>query len=251
MEQGIYELPLNERLRTFMRIEFLFNRLTTFSSSKDQWQIRTTIHTLLEIYTILARTDVRREVLADLDRYIIQMQRFQSMPNADNEMATNLLEDLNIIKDKMLSLGTGYLHPLRDDDYISALLHRHTLPGGKAEFDMPRYKFWLEGDPKTVKDDLNGWINIIEPICSGIEKLLWIIRESSEPIGTVANTGQYNHQIGKRAQISLIRVFLENSSVYPEISGGRHMIAIRFLERDIDGRFLQTEENIEFKLSLC
>ena len=106
MEQGIYELPLNERLRTFMRIEFLFNRLTTFSSSKDQWQIRTTIHTLLEIYTILARTDVRREVLADLDRYIIQMQRFQSMPDADNEMATNLLEDLNIIKDKMLKLGT-------------------------------------------------------------------------------------------------------------------------------------------------
>ncbi len=251
MEKGIYELPLNERLRTFMRIEFLFNRLNTFSGSKDQWQIRTTIHTLLEIYTILARTDVRREVLADLDRYIIQMQRFQSMPNADNEMATNLLEDLNIIKDEMLSLGTGYLHPLRDDDYISALLHRHTLPGGKAEFDMPRYKFWLEGDPKTVKDDLNGWINIIEPICSGIEKLLWIIRESSEPIGTVANTGQYNHQIGKTAQISLIRVFLENSSVYPEISGGRHMIAIRFLERDIDGRFLQTEENIEFKLSLC
>ena len=109
MEQGIYELPLNERLRTFMRIEFLFSRLTNFSDSKDRWKIRTTIHTLLEIYTILARTDVRREVLADLDRYIIQMQRFQSMPDADNEMATNLLEDLNIIKDRMLNLGTGYL----------------------------------------------------------------------------------------------------------------------------------------------
>ena len=151
MEQGIYELPLNERLRTFMRIEFLFNRLTNFSNSKDRWQIRTTVHTLLEIYTILARTDVRREVLADLDRYIIQMQRFQSMPDADNEMATNLLEDLNIIKDKMLNLGTGYLHPLRDDDYISALLHRHTLPGGKAEFDMPRYKFWLREIQKLSK----------------------------------------------------------------------------------------------------
>jgi len=242
MEKGIYELPLNERLRTFMRIEFLFNRLTTFSISKDQWQIRTTIHTLLEIYTILARTDVRREVLADLDRYIIQMQRFQSIPDADNEMATNLLEDLNIIKDKMLNLGTGYLKPLRDDDYISALLHRHTLPGGKAEFDMPRYKFWLEGDSKTVKNDLSRWINIVKPICEGIEKLMWIIRESSEPIGTVATGGQYNHQIGKTAQISLIRVFLENSSVYPEISGGRHMIAIRFLERNKDGHFVQTEE---------
>ena len=251
MEQGIYELPLNERLRTFMRIEFLFSRLTNFSNSKDRWEVRTTVHTLLEIYTILARTDVRREVLADLDRYIIQMQRFQSMPDADNEMAINLLEDLNIIKDRMLNLGTGYLQPLRDDDYISALLHRHTLPGGKAEFDMPRYKFWLEGEPKTLKDDLNGWINVIKPICGGIEKLMWIIRESSEPIGTVAPSGQYNHQIGKTAQISLIRVFIENTSVYPEISGGRHMIAIRFLERDKDGRFTQTEENIEFKLSLC
>ena len=251
MEQGIYELPLNERLRTFMRIEFLFSRLNNFSGSKDRWQIRTLIHTLLEIYTILARTDVRREVLADLDRYIIQMQRYQSMPDADNEMATNLLEDLNIIKDEMIRLGTGYLNPLRDDDYISALLHRHTLPGGKAEFDMPRYKFWLEGDSKTVKNDLTKWTNVIKPICDGIEKLMWIIRESSEPIGTLAVSGQYNHQIGKRAQISLIRVFLENSSVYPEISGGRHMIAIRFLERDAEGKFLQTEKTVEFKLSLC
>ena len=234
-----------------MRIEFLFKRLNDFSGSKNHWKIRTTIHTLLEIYTILARTDVRREVLADLDRYIIQMQRFQSIPDADNEMATNLLDDLNAIKEKMMQLGTGYLQPLRDDDYISALLHRHTLPGGKAEFDMPRYKFWLEGDQKTVKEDLSRWINVIKPICGGIEKLMWIIRESSEPIRTAATSGQYNHQIGKTAQISLIRVFLDNASVYPEISGGRHMIAIRFLERNKEGQFVQTEENIEFKLSLC
>ena len=251
MQQGIYELPLNERLRTFMRIEFLFDRLKEFSGSKNHWEIRTTVHTLLEIYTILARTDVRREVLADLDRYIIQMKRFQSMPDADNEMATNLLEDLNSIKERMIKLGTGYLHPLRDDDFISALLHRHTLPGGKAEFDMPRYKFWLESDSKAVKNDLNRWINVIKPVCGGIEKLMWIIRESSEPIATVAKSGQYNHQIGKTAQISLIRVFLENTSAYPEISGGRHMIAIRFLDRDSNGQFIQTEENIEFKLSLC
>ena len=99
------------------------------------------------------------------------MQRFQSMPDADNEMVTNLLEDLNSIKEKMIQLGTGYLTPLRDDDYISALLHRHTLPGGKAEFDMPRYKFWLEGDSKTVNNDLNEWINVIKPICAGIERL--------------------------------------------------------------------------------
>ncbi|MED5270735.1 MAG: cell division protein ZapD, partial [Pseudomonadota bacterium] len=85
----------------------------------------------------------------------------------------------------------------------------------------------------------------------GIEKLMWIIRESNDPIGTLAASGQYNHQIGKTSQISLIRVFLENRDVYPEISGGRHMIAIRFLQRNSDGGFIQTEKDIEFKLSLC
>jgi len=41
---------------------------------------------------------------------------------------------------------------------------------------MPRYKFWLEGNQNTVKDDLSRWINVIKPICGGIEKLMWIIR---------------------------------------------------------------------------
>ena len=110
MEQGIYELPLNERLRTFMRIEFLYSRLKYFSSNlDDNWQTRTVIHTLLEIYSILSRTDVRREVLADLDRYIMQMQRFQSAPDADNNMVNDVLEDLDSIKDKVVDIGTDYL----------------------------------------------------------------------------------------------------------------------------------------------
>ena len=80
MTKGIYELPLNERLRTFMRIEFLYERLKYFSQeSSGPWAIRSSIHSLLEIYSILSRTDVRREVLADLERFIVQMERFQNI----------------------------------------------------------------------------------------------------------------------------------------------------------------------------
>ena len=59
---------------------------------------------------------------------------------------------------------------------------------------------------------------------------MWIIRESSEPIATVAVGGQYNHQIERRTQISLVRIFLKNKKIFPEISGGRHLIAVRFFE---------------------
>ena len=252
MEQGIYELPLNERLRTFMRIEFLHSRLKYFSSNlDDNWQTRTVIHTLLEIYSILSRTDVRREVLADLDRYIMQMQRFQSAPDADNNMVNDVLEDLDSIKDQVVDVGTDYLLKLREDEFIASLLHRHTLPGGKAEFDMPKYKFFLESDKKNVVVQINRWIDVMRPICEGIDKLMWIIRESNEPIATVAVGGQYNHQIERRTQISLVRIITNDTNVYPEISGGRHLIAVRFFNQNKDGEYLQFEDNVEFKISLC
>ena len=252
MEQGIYELPLNERLRTFMRIEFLYSRLKYFTSNlDDNWQTRTVIHTLLEIYSILSRTDVRREVLADLDRYIMQMQRFQSAPDADNNMVNDVLEDLDLIKNQVVDIGTDYLLKLREDEFIASLLHRHTLPGGKAEFDMPKYKFFLESDKENVTTQINSWIDIIRPICEGIDKLMWIIRESNEPIATVAVGGQYNHQIERRTQISLVRIITNDANTYPEISGGRHLIAVRFFNQNKDGTYLQFEDNVEFKISLC
>ncbi len=252
MEQGIYELPLNERLRTFMRIEFLYSRLKYFASNLDNnWNTRTVIHTLLEVYSILSRTDVRREVLADLDRYIMQMQRFQSAPDADNDMVNDVLEDLDSIKTQVVNIGTDYLIRLREDEFIASLLHRHTLPGGKAEFDMPKYKFFLESDKKNVSHKINGWIDVIKPICEGIDKLMWIIRESNEPISTVAVEGQYNHQIEKRTQISLVRIIINDKNIYPEISGGRHLIAVRFYSYDKNDEYTQFGDNVNFKISLC
>ena len=252
MEQGVYELPLNERLRTFMRIEFLYARLKYFSSDlQNSWETRTVIHTLLEIYSILSRTDVRREVLADLDRYIMQMQRYQSIPGADSNLVTNILEDLELIKHEVINIGTDYLSRLRKDEFIASLLHRHTLPGGKAEFDLPKYKFFLEGNKTIVGKKINAWIDIIRPLSEGIDKLMWIIRESSEPIATVAVGGQYNHQIERRTQISLVRIFLKNKKIFPEISGGRHLIAVRFFENIGEDNYQQYQDNVDFKISLC
>ena len=91
----------------------------------------------------------------------------------------------------------------------------------------------------------------MRPICEGIDKLMWIIRESNEPIATVAVGGQYNHQIERRTQISLVRIITNDSNVYPEISGGRHLIAVRFFNQNRDGEYVQFEDNVEFKISLC
>ena len=102
-----------------------------------------------------------------------------------------------------------------------------------------------------MSSQIERWTGIIRPICEGIDKLMWIIRESNEPIATVAVGGQYNHQIEKRTQISLVRIIINEKNIYPEISGGRHLIAVRFYSYDKNNEYTQFGDNVNFKISLC
>ena len=130
MSEQIYELPLNERLRTFMRVEFLYKRLQYSLENDDIWAIRSSVNTLLEIYSILSRTDVRREVLFDLDRYIFQMTKYQGSSMVNKKRAKEINLQLEGLKNDVDQVGTGYLGQIRDIEFVSSLLHRHTLPGG-------------------------------------------------------------------------------------------------------------------------
>jgi cell division FtsZ-interacting protein ZapD len=79
-----------------------------------------------------------------------------------------------------------------------------------------------------------------------------MIRESTEAISTVAVGGFYNHQISSNHKISLVRIFLDENTIYPEISGGKHLISIRFFNwEDSEEKWSQTKENINFRISLC
>jgi len=249
-KEYLYELPLNERLRTFMRVEFISKRLKYFLELEDSWAIRSVIDSLLEIYSILVRTDVRREVIADLDRYIYEMEKYQNSPLADENRVSEIQQDLQSLKTVVEDSGSDYLKPLRENEFINSLLHRHTLPGGKTEFDMPKYKYWL--DSERTKSDIDQWVSVIKPVCSSIDQLLWMIRESTEAIATVAVSGLYNHQILRNHKISLVRIFLDENTIYPEISGGKHLISVRFFNwEDSEEQWSQTKNNINFRISFC
>ena len=62
-----YEQPVSERMRTFMRLEFLYRQMLYNSEIETSWASRATIDGLLEILAILSRGDVRSEVHKELD----------------------------------------------------------------------------------------------------------------------------------------------------------------------------------------
>ena len=248
-----YEQPLSERMRTFLRLEFLYQQMLYNSEREADWATRATISTLLEILAILSRGDVRSDVHKELDQQLGVLQRFQSQPGVDSGRLDSLIHNLAASRDELSHIGTAYLQPLKDSEFLNAIKHRSAIPGGTCEFDLPEYNHWLRQPFARRQQDMESWSGSIRPVCDAVTELMWLIRESAEPKEKMAINGMYQHSMQKDGNCRLLRVSLASgSSLFPEISGSQHRFTVRFLEwSTIDRRAVQTGHDVPFHLSIC
>ena len=78
-----YEQPLHERVRTFLRLEFLFNAARHGLDGDTHWDSRAVIARMLEILSLLGRGDIRTEVIKELERHGAMLNRLVSNPGVD------------------------------------------------------------------------------------------------------------------------------------------------------------------------
>jgi cell division protein ZapD len=248
-----YEQPLNERMRTFMRLEFLYQQFLFSYEFDSVWATRASISSLLEIMAILTRGDVRSEVHKELDQQIESLEKFRSQPEVDSGRLGTLLANLVASREEIDAVGTQFLQPLKDCEFLSSIKHRSSIPGGTCEFDLPEFSHWLRQPFDRRQQDVAKWVSVIRPLCDAVTEMLWLIRESAQPVDKTAINGMYQHRMQKDASCRLLRVTLPaGSSLYPEISGSQHRFTIRFLDwSTIDARAVQTGHDVKFKLSIC
>lgn len=248
-----YEQPINERMRTFMRLEFLYQQMLYNSELEADWATRAATSSLLEIMAILTRGDVRNDVMKELDHQIDGLQRFQSQPEVDLRRLETLVANLATTRDELDTAGVQYLQPLKDCEFLSSIKHRSAIPGGTCEFDLPEYSHWLRQPFPRRQQDVQGWLGCIRPVCDAVIELLWLIRESAQPVDKVAINGMYQHRMQRDTTYRLLRVSLpDDSQLYPEISGSQHRFTVRFLEwSTIASRAVQTGHDVEFRISIC
>lgn len=248
-----YEQPINERMRTFMRLEFLYQQMLYNSELEADWSTRAATSSLLEIMAILTRGDVRSDVLKELHNQLDGLKRFKSQPEVDEQRLDNLMANLKSSRSELEAAGTSFLQPLKSCEFLSAIKHRSAIPGGTCEFDLPEYSHWLRQSFARRQQDMLGWLGVIRPVCDAVIEVLWLIRESAKPADKVAINGMYQDRMQKDASCRLLRVSIPNGTgLYPEISGSQHRFTIRFLEwSTIDRRAVQTKDDVEFRISIC
>jgi len=248
-----YEQPLNERMRTFLRLEFLYQQMLYNTELDADWATRAATSSLLEIMAILMRGDVRSDVHKELDHQIENLERFVSQPGVDSRRLDALLGNLLESRNEVNSAGTRFLEPLRGCEFLMSIKHRNSIPGGTCEFDLPEYNHWLRQPIARRQRDLQDWLSVIRPVCDAVVELLWLIRDSARPLEKTAMNGMYQQNIQKHDQCRLLRVTLPGDSpLYPEISGSQHRFTVRFLEwSNISSRAVQTGHDVGFQISIC
>lgn len=248
-----YEQPLTERLRTFLRLEFLYRQTRFHAATSSVFGSRAAIQSLLEITAILGRGDVRSEALKELERQIDIMRRYKTQPGVDLQRLNQVLASLEDQREGLRGLGPHYLQALKDSAFLSAIKHRSAIPGGTCEFDLPDYSFWLRQPYEIRRETLDGWLASLSPLLDTVSELMWLTREAVPAEERIAENGMYQYNVSREIPCRLLRVRLPaGEDCYPEISGGQHRFTIRFMEwSDSDQKATQVSRDVAFALSLC
>jgi len=254
-EHGLtaFEQPLTERMRTFLKVEFLYQQTLFHVDEPTEFSSRAAVTALLEILTILGRGDVRTDVTKELERHSELLGRYRSQPGVDPARLTGLMENIDDLRQRLSEAGRELVNPLKECDFLTTIRHRSTIPGGTCMFDLPDYGYWLHLPAAERHRQLEDWTNHLRPICDAVAEVLWLTREATEATEQVAPAGLFHHGFDRTEHASLVRVLLPaNGGIFPEISAGQHRFTIHFVRwRGVDSRPVQVNQDVRFQLGLC
>ncbi len=248
-----YEHPLSERMRTYLRAEVLYRELRFNIEQEPHWASRRAISNLIDITAILGRGDMRSDMLKEVERQSGIFGGYQGSPGVDETRVAGIINNLRKLHQALLAIGPQYLNTLRESEFLNAIKHRSTIPGGNCEFDLPAFSHWLKQPYERRRTDLCNWVHNLLPLCDSVAELLWLLRSSGEPHQQVAINGVFHHTLERSVMAGLVRIALPSEiNCFPEISGGRHRFSIRFKNWPSSAaQSRQMIDDVIFDLTVC
>jgi len=245
-----YEFPLNERIRTLLRLEDLYRRTQHFASKTESEEHHVALTSLFELLDVGGRADLKSDIMQELERQKQHLEALHNNPAISQEALTTVLSDIDkAVSDLFLSSGkTG--QELRENDWLMGIKQRSAIPGGVCEFDLPSYHYWLNRSAEARRLDLDQWLAPFIPIRNGVRIILKLLRENGKTAKQIAHQGVYQQTMaGRLAQ--MLRIRLDSSyDCVPEISANKYALNVRFTTA-VGTQRRTTVEEIGFELTFC
>ncbi len=246
-----YEFPLNERVRTMLRLEDLFLRISRFIEGSASADHHAALSVLFEILEVASRADLKSELLQELERQKKLLNALHNNPQISEDALDTVLGEIEQDSTRLLEMSGKIGQHLRDNEWLMGIKQRTCIPGGVCEFDLPSYHYWQYQNDTVRRTDLNAWVAPLLPLRDAIAMLLKLLRESGKLHHFVAHQGTFQQMQGGRVAQMLRLSLADDLPCIPEISANKYALNIRFIQANYSAKTALFEQDIAFDLTFC
>ena len=251
-----FEFPLNERFRTFLRIENMLHTWQHYLKSISKEDHHTAILILLDIYDFSFRNDVKGDLLSELARYKLALSQYFSSPDVSEEKLNQTILRLADAY-KQIEQSPKFGGNLADNEWLINIKSRLAVSNSVCSFDMGFYYQWLQGSEQRRLNDLQEWVQPFAPMFDAVNLLLQLSRNLALTKDCVTQSYAYQQPLSGR-KFDIMRVQFDSTSNYlPDFSANKHVIWLRFAAPVVSARSTLRgvshipQEEVSFHLGLC
>jgi cell division protein ZapD len=247
----VYEYPFNERIRTLLRLEDLYEKFKFFVAQDHPLQHHVALATIFDMLEVAGRADLKSDLLQELERQKQSLLGYRSNPAVAKDMLDAVLAELDTVSNALVNAQGKTGQNVRDNEWLMSIRGRTIIPGGACEFDLPSYYAWQRRPTEQRYADIMNWFAPLAPLFEALSLVLRLLRNSGAPVKMIASSGSYQQMLqGKVYQ--MLRLSLDESTgAIPEISANKYMLWVRFTTQGGDLKPKPLEEDVPFELTLC
>ncbi len=252
-ETHVYEQPLNEKVRAFLRLEKLFQQYAFHLKHGSDWNNRVAIDSILEILAYTTRSDIKLEVLKELERQHTRLERLSKRPQIDQSQLASVLKKIQKRMGELQAISGQVGQDTKSVELLTAIAQKSSVPGSICDFDLPALKHWLTLPKEQRQKHIEKWFQPFGHLDRAVQLILDVLRHSAEDTEEVAENGFFQKSLDTNQAIQLLRISVpDNVLCYPEISAGKHRFSVRFMKNeDPSLRPEQCQDDVSFKLKMC
>ncbi len=247
----VYEYPFNERIRTLLRLEDLYEKFSFFLHQESPQQHHVALSTIFEMLEVAGRADLKSDLLQELERQKQTLLSFKSNPNVEPQRLDAILTELDRISSALIASQGKTGQHIRDNEWLMSIRGRTIIPGGACEFDLPSYYAWQHHTAQQRFTDISNWFAPLAPLFDAIGMVLRLLRESGRPAKMIAQAGSYQQMLQGKVYQMLRLAIDETLGAIPEISANKYMLWVRFTSQGGDLKPKAHESDVPFELTLC
>lgn len=242
----LFEHPLNEKMRTWLRVEFLLQQLSVHLPLSDHADALHFFRNVGDLLDVFERGDTRTELLKELERQQRKLQAWSDVPGVD-------LSRIEAVRQQLKASGSVLMsaprigQQLREDRLIGLVRQRLSIPGGCCSFDLPTLHMWLHLPQEQRDAQIAVWLDSLTPLTQTLTLILDLIRNAA-PFRRQTSLNGFYQDNGDDADLLRLQLSLEDQ-LYPQISGHKSRFAIRFMP--LDSEHGVVPERLDFELACC